>query len=100
MWDFLSASAVINLARNRPWPSVITYHWCVGHTTECTSIEPNSLSTVFSVHALRFTFFFKYKMETESESGTSGDDSVFWLDSEVVSQETDSEEGEREGPFR
>lgn len=39
-------------------------------------------------------------METESESSTSGDDSVFWLDSEVVTQMTDSEEGERGENFR
>ncbi|XP_023412821.2 rho GTPase-activating protein 32 isoform X3 [Loxodonta africana] len=39
-------------------------------------------------------------METESESSASGDDSVFWLDSEVVAQVTDSEEGEREEDFR
>uniref|UniRef100_A0A8C3VKF2 Rho GTPase-activating protein 32 n=1 Tax=Catagonus wagneri TaxID=51154 RepID=A0A8C3VKF2_9CETA len=39
-------------------------------------------------------------METESESGTSGDDSVFGLDLEVVTQVTDTEEGEREEHFR
>lgn len=36
----------------------------------------------------------------ESESSTSGDDSVFWLDSEVITQLTDGEEGEREEIFR
>lgn len=45
-------------------------------------------------------FFFKYKMETESESSTSGDDSVFWLESEVTVQVTDCEEEEREEKFR
>ena len=39
-------------------------------------------------------------METESEGSTSGDDSVFWLDSEVITQETGSEEGEGEEHFR
>ncbi|XP_015354523.2 rho GTPase-activating protein 32 isoform X2 [Marmota marmota marmota] len=39
-------------------------------------------------------------MEMESESSTSGDDSVFWLDSEVITQLTDGEEGEREEIFR
>ncbi|KAM5312739.1 rho GTPase-activating protein 32 isoform 1-T1 [Glossophaga mutica] len=39
-------------------------------------------------------------METESESSTVGDDSVFWLDSEVLTQMTDSEVGEREDNFR
>nr|XP_058925724.1 rho GTPase-activating protein 32 isoform X2 [Kogia breviceps] len=39
-------------------------------------------------------------METESESSTSGDDSVFLLDSEVITQMTDIEEGEREEHFR
>ncbi|XP_007539569.1 rho GTPase-activating protein 32 isoform X2 [Erinaceus europaeus] len=33
-------------------------------------------------------------METESESSTSGDDSVFWLDAEGSVQVTDSEDGE------
>ena len=51
------------------------------------------------VHGLRFTFL-KYKMETESESSTSGDDSVFLLDSEVITQVNDIEEGEREEHFR
>eukprot|EP00069_Balaena_mysticetus_P012000 bmy_07368T0 len=40
-----------------------------------------------------------YKMETESESSTSGDDSVFLLDSEVITQVNDTEEGEREEHF-
>jgi hypothetical protein len=48
---------------------------------------------------LRFKFV-KYKMEMESDSSTSGDDSVFWLDSEVITQLADSEEGEREENFR
>ncbi|XP_017726634.1 PREDICTED: rho GTPase-activating protein 32-like [Rhinopithecus bieti] len=39
-------------------------------------------------------------METESESSTSGDDSVFWLESEVTIQVTDCEEEEREEKFR
>ncbi|XP_042639019.1 rho GTPase-activating protein 32 [Orycteropus afer afer] len=39
-------------------------------------------------------------METESESSTSGDDSVFWLDSEVIAQVSDSEEEGREEDFR
>lgn len=39
-------------------------------------------------------------METESESSTSEDDSVFWLDSEVITQVIDSEEGESEENFR
>lgn len=39
-------------------------------------------------------------METESESSTSGDDSVFGLDSEVITEMTGSEEGEREDDFR
>nr|XP_021551908.1 rho GTPase-activating protein 32 [Neomonachus schauinslandi] len=39
-------------------------------------------------------------METESESSTSGDDSVFWLDSEVLTEMTGSEGGEREDNFR
>ncbi|MBZ3883182.1 Rho GTPase-activating protein 32 [Sciurus carolinensis] len=39
-------------------------------------------------------------MEMESESCTSGDDSVFWLDSEVITQLMDDEEGEREENFR
>ncbi|XP_045441401.1 rho GTPase-activating protein 32 isoform X3 [Pipistrellus kuhlii] len=39
-------------------------------------------------------------METESESSTSGDDSVFWLDSEAVTQVTDSEGGGREETCR
>lgn len=39
-------------------------------------------------------------METESESSTSGDGSVFWLDSEVLTDMTGSEEGEREDNFR
>ncbi|KAG3286956.1 Rho GTPase activating protein 32, transcript variant X1 [Ictidomys tridecemlineatus] len=39
-------------------------------------------------------------MEMESESSISGDDSVFWLDSEVITQLTDGEEGEREEIFR
>lgn len=39
-------------------------------------------------------------MEMESESSTSGDDSVFWLDSEVINQPMDGEEGEREEIFR
>ncbi|XP_068935988.1 rho GTPase-activating protein 32 isoform X5 [Petaurus breviceps papuanus] len=38
-------------------------------------------------------------METESENSTSGDDSVFWLDSEVI-QVTDSDMEEREMDFR
>lgn len=50
-------------------------------------------------HALRIKFF-EYKMETESESSTSGDDSVFGLDSEVITEMTGSEEGEREDDFR
>lgn len=50
-------------------------------------------------HALRFKFF-DYKMETESESSISGDDSVFWLDSEVLTEMPGSEEGEREDNFR
>ncbi|KAM9658095.1 rho GTPase-activating protein 32 isoform 2-T2 [Trichechus inunguis] len=39
-------------------------------------------------------------METESESSTSGDDSVLWLDSKVTAQVTDSEDGKREEDFR
>ncbi|XP_032212339.1 rho GTPase-activating protein 32 isoform X2 [Mustela erminea] len=39
-------------------------------------------------------------METESESSISGDDSVFWLDSEVLTEMPGSEEGEREDSFR
>lgn len=39
-------------------------------------------------------------METESEGSPSGDDSVFFLDSEVITQVTDDEEGEREEHFR
>ncbi|XP_048199603.1 rho GTPase-activating protein 32 isoform X1 [Perognathus longimembris pacificus] len=39
-------------------------------------------------------------MEIESESSTSGDDSVFWLDSEIMTQLTDGEEGEGEDNFR
>ncbi|KAM6157816.1 rho GTPase-activating protein 32 isoform 2-T2 [Rhynchocyon petersi] len=39
-------------------------------------------------------------METESGSSTSGDDSDFWLDSEVVAQMTDSEETETEENLR
>lgn len=39
-------------------------------------------------------------METESESSVSGDDSVFWLDSEVLTETPGSEEGEREDNFR
>ncbi|XP_074213173.1 rho GTPase-activating protein 32 isoform X2 [Camelus bactrianus] len=35
-------------------------------------------------------------METESESSTSGDDSVFWLDSEVITPVTEGEEEGRE----
>lgn len=50
-------------------------------------------------YALKFKLF-EYTMETESESSTLGDDSVFWLDSEVITQVTDSEEGEREANFR
>lgn len=34
-------------------------------------------------------------METESENSTLGDDSVFWSDSEIITQVTDSEEEER-----
>lgn len=54
---------------------------------------------MFFIHALRFTCF-EYKMETESESSTSGDDSVFWLDSEILTQVSGSEEGETEDSFR
>ncbi|KAM6173231.1 rho GTPase-activating protein 32 isoform 2-T2 [Erethizon dorsatum] len=39
-------------------------------------------------------------METDSESSTTGDDSVFWLDSEVTTQLIDGEEGERGENFR
>uniref|UniRef100_A0A2K6FU69 Rho GTPase activating protein 32 n=1 Tax=Propithecus coquereli TaxID=379532 RepID=A0A2K6FU69_PROCO len=39
-------------------------------------------------------------METESESSTSGDDSVFGLDSEIITQATCCEEGESEEKFR
>ena len=71
---------------------------CISHT----STELNTLNTgggLYLFHALRFTFF-EYKMETESESSISGDDSVFWLDSEVLTEMTGSEEGEREDNFR
>lgn len=59
--------------------------------------QPEDWCSLF--HALRFTFF-EHKMETESESSTSEDDSVFWLDSEVITQVIDSEEGESEENFR
>lgn len=49
-------------------------------------------------HALRKIS--EYNMETESESSSVGDDSVFWLDSEVITQATDSEVGEKEATFR
>ncbi|XP_054435425.1 rho GTPase-activating protein 32 [Pteronotus mesoamericanus] len=39
-------------------------------------------------------------METESESSTLGDDSVFWWESEVTRQVTGSKGGEREEDFR
>uniref|UniRef100_A0A8C8UDJ9 Rho GTPase activating protein 32 n=1 Tax=Peromyscus maniculatus bairdii TaxID=230844 RepID=A0A8C8UDJ9_PERMB len=39
-------------------------------------------------------------METESESSSLGDDSVFWMDSEVITQLTDDEDEEREENFR
>lgn len=39
-------------------------------------------------------------METESESSTVGDDSVFWLDAEVITQVTDGEAAEGEDNFR
>lgn len=48
-------------------------------------------------HALRIS---QDKMETESENGSVGDDSVFWLDSEGTTQLTDGEEEEREESFR
>lgn len=40
------------------------------------------------------------EMETESESSSLGDDSVFWMDSEVITQLTDDEDEEREENFR
>lgn len=79
---------------------MITYH-CVSATH--LSVHKQSWTTwtlvVFFIHALRFIFF-EYKMETESESSTLGDDSVFWLDSEILTQVSGSEEGEREDNFR
>lgn len=39
-------------------------------------------------------------METESESSTVGDDSVFWSDAEVITWVADREAAEGEDNFR
>ena len=94
------ASAVINLARNSLWPRMITLLLAPQpHTCVYISIAEQPGHCCAFAHALRFKLP-KYTMETESESSTSGDDSVFWLDSEVITQVTGSEEGEGEEHFR
>lgn len=66
------------------------------HTPKCVYRAQKPGHRGSFLHALRIRLL-KYKMETESESSTSGDDSVFCLDSEVM---MDSEEGEMEDNFR
>lgn len=64
----------------------------VHHLPLSTSHTHGSLAPS-GTHALKFQCF-EYKMEAESESTTSGDDSVFGVDSEVTVQGPNPEEEE------
>lgn len=86
---FLSAPAVI-----KPVPAPASRDQ--PHTEVCLHRAQKPGHRGSFLHALRIRLL-KYKMETESGSSTSGDDSVFCLDSEVM---MDSEEGEMEDNFR
>lgn len=77
--------------------SIITCQCYSRNVLEWASVAPTHLNTGVSC---LMPWGSQNEMETESESSSLGDDSVFWLDSEVITQLTDDDDEEREENFR